>query len=176
MREPTLVARAGPEEFEEGIYPWLLDHPDRASVAWRKLGIPCERIVGLGQGRFGWTDGDGTEVGWQTVLKADNVRVWYAEGRAKLAAAVPAITVRAVAVLHHVRRPRRDGHVVLTHETTIYLFTDSKAAALVARLLGPAAPRLADQGASQLLLFFSGLARYFEEHPEDIEQFLAAGN
>src|SRR5438094_320518 len=38
MRQPTIVARGAPEEFAEGIYRWLLDHPDRASLAWRRLG------------------------------------------------------------------------------------------------------------------------------------------
>src|SRR5262245_53250173 len=59
-RQPTIVARAAPEEFAEGIYDWLLNHPDRGSLAWRRLGIPCAEITDRGQGRFGWSDGQGT--------------------------------------------------------------------------------------------------------------------
>lgn len=173
MREATLVARAAPEEFDLGIYEWLLEHPDRASLAWRRLGIPCAKIRDLGQGRFGWADGEGTEVSWQTVIRAPNVHVWLAEGEAKLGPMVPAVRFRAVAILHHVRRADSAGRAVVTQETTIYLHTDSKAASLIARILGPAAPRLADQGAAQLLLFFSGLTRYFTEHPAEIESLLA---
>lgn len=174
MREATLVARGAPEEFQLGIYDWLLEHPDRASVAWRRLGIPCARIVDLGQGRYGWSDGEGTDVSWRTVVRADNVHVWFAEGQAKLGPMVPAVGFRAVAILHHVRRPGPAGRDVVSHEATVYLHTDSKAAALIARILGPAAPRLADQGAGQLLLFFSGLTRYFLEHPDEIERLLSA--
>ena len=45
----------------------------------------------------------------------------------------------------------------------VYVQTDSKAAALVTRLLGPAAPRMAEQGATQLLMFFSSMAKYLDE-------------
>jgi len=174
IREATLVARAAPEEFELGVYDWLLEHPDRASVAWRRLGIPCARIIDLGQGRYGWSDGEGTDVSWRTVVRADNVHVWFAEGQAKLGPMVPAVSFRAVAILHHVRRAGATGRPVVTQEATVYLHTDSKAASLIAKCLGPAAPRLADQGAGQLLLFFSGLTRYFAEHPDEMERLLAA--
>ena len=61
----------------------------------------------------------------------------------------------------------------IIHEVDIYLQTDSKAAALIARLLGPAAPRLAEQGAEQLLLFFAGLTRYIDVHPDEAGTLLA---
>jgi hypothetical protein len=50
----------------------------------------------------------------------------------------------------------------------LFLYTDSRAAALVARLMGPQAPRLAEQGLSQLELFFSGPAWYLQQHPDRI--------
>ena len=173
MHQPTLSARAAPEDLPLGIYTWLLDHPDRASLAWRRLGIPCAEITLRGDGTYGWSDGQGTEVGWRTVANMDDVRVWYAEGHTRLGPLLPMVPVRAVAVLHHVRQMGADGRSVITHHTDVYVQTDSKAAAAVARLVGPTAPRLAEQGAAQLLLFFSGLTRYFEQHPEDIGILLA---
>jgi hypothetical protein len=174
MRQPTIVARGGPEEFAEGIYRWLLDHPDRASLAWRRLGIPCAQIHCSAPDRFGWTDGQGTDVTWRPVLNTEDQRVWYAEGHARISPMTPAIPVRAVVVVSHATHPGRDGRRIVTQETDVYLQTDSKAAAIVARALGPTMPRLAEQGASQLLLFFSGLTRYFDRHPEDIGALLAA--
>ncbi|MBX7105006.1 MAG: hypothetical protein K1X57_13050 [Gemmataceae bacterium] len=173
-QQPAIVARAVPEEFTEGIYDWLLDHPDRASLAWRRLGIPCAEIAPRPQGRFGWSDGQGTEVNWQVVGKTDTCRVWYAEGQARVSPLMPLVPVKAVVVLHHAKAAGLDGRKRVAHVCDVYLHTDSKAAAMTARMLGPAMPRLAQQGADQLLLFFSGLTRYFEDHPEDIESLLAA--
>lgn len=172
-QQPTIVARAEPEEFSEGIYGWLVENPDRASLAWRRLGIPCAAITPRPDGQFGWTDGQGTEVVWRTAYKSQTMHVWLAEGQAKLGPMLPTVPVRAVAILHHQRQVDSRGQANVTQQTEIYLQTDSKAAALVARILGPAIPRLADTGASQLLLFFSGLTRYLENHPEDIRSLLA---
>jgi hypothetical protein len=173
IQKPTIVARAEPEEFSEGIYCWLVDNPDRASLAWRRLGIPCAAIAQRPDGRYGWTDGQGTEVTWHTAFKNDDMHVWLADGQAKLGPMTPTIAVRAVAVLHHRRTADRYGRPMIKQHAEIYLQTDSKAATIVARILGPAIPHLADTGASQLLLFFSGLTRYFENHPEDIRALLA---
>lgn len=174
VNKPTITARAAPEEFEQGIYPWLLEHPDRASLAWRRLGVPCCEIVDRGQGVFGWTDNDGTEVSWRTVAANDVMRIWYAEGQTKLGPLMPTIPVRAVVVLHSPRNKTRDGRVVVAHATDVYLQTDSKCTAMVMKVLGSATPQLADQGAGQLLLFFSGLTRYFNNHPEDTVTLLSA--
>lgn len=173
-QQPTIVARTAPEEFVEGIYDWLLDHPDRASLAWRRLGIPCAEIGPKPQGRFGWSDGQGTEVNWCVAAKTDNYRVWFAEGQARPGPMMPVVPVKAVVVLHHPKTLGIDGQKRVAHVCDVYLQTDSKAAGIVARMLGPAVPRLAEQGAEQLLLFFSGLTRYFHNHPEDIESLLAA--
>ncbi len=174
IKKPTVLARAVPEEFEQGLYPWLLEHPDRASLAWRRLGVPCAEITDRGQGVFGWSDNSGTEVSWRTVAKSDTMRVWLAEGHTKLGPLLPTIPIHAVVVLHSPKTIRRDGLVVIAHSTDIYLQTESRATAMIAKTLGSAAPQLAEQGAGQLLLFFSGLTRYFNIHPDDVDTLLAA--
>jgi hypothetical protein len=55
---------------------------------------------------------------------------------------------------------------VIKHQIEVFLHTDSRAAALVTRLVGDGAPRMAQQGAEQLLMFFSGIARYAHDKPE----------
>ena len=39
-------------------------------------------------------------------------------------------------------------------------------------MAGPAAPRMAEEGAEQLLFFFSGMARYLEKHPDQMAALL----
>jgi hypothetical protein len=168
VRDPTLSAHGPPEEFVGSAYEWLLDHPDRVATAWRRLGVPCVGITNKGDGRFTWSDGQGSDVAWVTAYSGPTMRIWFAEGQAKPGATLPIIPVKAVAVLRHSKRADDSGQVLVTHEVDVYLQTDSKAAALVARLLGPAAPRLAEQGASQLLLFFSAMAKHIDEHPDQV--------
>ena len=105
---------------------------------------------------------------WLAVGRGAGCRVWYAEGHARPGPLLPLIPVRAVAVLRYAQRRDEDGRLVMTHEVDVYVQTDSKAAALVTRLIGPAGPRLAEQGAAQLLLFFSAMARHLDAHPEQI--------
>jgi hypothetical protein len=172
VRDPTLSAHGPAEEFTGGTYDWLLDHPDRVAVAWRRLGIPCVGITNKGDGQFTWSDGQGSDLGWVTAYRGPNMRIWYAEGQAKAATTLPVIPVKAVAVLRHSQHADDAGQVIVTHEVDVYLQTDSKAAALVTRLLGPAAPRMAEQGASQLLMFFSALAKHLDEHPDQVPTLL----
>jgi len=174
MKDATLSAVSPAEEFvaHPDMYQWLLDHPDRVATAWRRLGIPCVGITNKGDGRFTWSDGLGSDIAWVTAVRGPNLRIWYAEGQAKAASTLPTIPVKAVAVLRHNRRTDDAGQVLVTHEVDVYLQTDSKAAALVARLLGPAAPRMAEQGASQLLMFFSAMAKHLDEHPEELPKLL----
>ncbi len=173
VQSATLSAHAPPEEFRAGVYDWLLDHPDRVALAWRRLGVPCIGITDLGQGRFNWVDGLGSDITWVTVYRSGEARVWYADGRAKVSPMLPVMPVRAVAVLRYVKHTDADGQFVVTHEVDVYLQTDSKMAVLVTKLIGPAAPRLAEQGATQLLLFFSALARHLDQHPEQVPALLA---
>ena len=173
VQQPTLTAHAGPEEVRGRFYEWLLEHPDRASNAWRRLGVPCAPIADLGQGRFGWTDGQGTNVSWRAVARGPELCIWFAEGQGRMGNLLPVVPAKAVAVLKYNRRMGIDGQPYISHEVDIYLQTDSKAAALITRLLGPAAPRLAEQGAEQLLLFFAGLSRYIDAHPDEAGPLLA---
>ncbi|HEY1380149.1 MAG TPA: hypothetical protein VGF55_25325 [Gemmataceae bacterium] len=172
VRDPTLSAHGPAEEFVAGPYDWLLDHPDRVATAWRRLGVPCVGITNKGDGRFLWSDGEGSDIAWVTAYSGPSMRIWYAEGQAKASTSLPVVPVRAVAVLRHTRRSDASGQVLVTHEVDVYLQTDSRAAALVTRLLGPAAPRMAEQGASQLLMFFSAMAKYLDEHPDQVPTLL----
>src|SRR5262249_42308414 len=64
IEQPT-VSGCGPSEEFSGrweTYQWLLDHPDRAALAWRQLGAPCLKINARGEGRFGWHDPQGGDV------------------------------------------------------------------------------------------------------------------
>src|SRR5262249_10346730 len=58
VEQPTLYCH-GPSEVFVGrpaLYYWLLDHPDRAALAWRRLGAPCLGITERGPSCFGWSD------------------------------------------------------------------------------------------------------------------------
>jgi hypothetical protein len=172
VRDPTLAAHGPADEFAAGPYEWLLDHPDRVAVAWRRLGVPCVNIVPKGDDRFAWIDPDGSNVAWVTAYRGPTMRIWYAEGQAKAGPTLPLIPVRAVAVLRHSRRTDEAGQALITHEVDVYVQTDSKAAALVTRLFGPAAPRMAEQGATQLLMFFSSLSKHLDERPDQVPTLL----
>jgi hypothetical protein len=167
VQSPTMTAHGPAEEFPSSFYDWLLDHPDRVALAWRRLGVPCVGITNFGNGTFGWNDGQGSDLIWRCAYAGTGARIWFAEGQARLAAHLPLITVRAVAVLRYSKRKESDGRTFVTHDVDVYMQTDSRAAALVLKLIGPAAPHLAEEGASQLLLFFSGIARHLEAHPEE---------
>lgn len=167
VQSPTLVTHAPAEEFPAAFYEWMLDHPDRVALAWRRLGVPCVGITNRGDGTFAWTDGQGSDLRWQTAWSGPAGRVWYAEGQARPGAHLPLFNVRAVAVLRCSSQKDADGRVFVIHDVDVYMQTDSRAAALVTKLLGPAIPRLAEQAASQLLLFFSGISQHLEAHPED---------
>jgi hypothetical protein len=173
VRDPTLSAHGTGEEFAAGPYDWLLEHPDRVARAWRRIGVPCVDIKPQADGKFAYTDPDGSNISWVTAYRGPNMRIWYADGQAKPAPTVPLIPVRAVAVLRHSRRTDENGQVLITHEVDVYMQTDSNAAALVTRLIGPAAPRLAEQGATQMLLFFSSMAKYLDERPDQVPTLLA---
>ena len=108
-QQPTLSAHGAAEEFVASVYDWLLDHPDRAAVAWRRLGVPCVDIQPIGQGQFRWSDGEGSELVWSTVWRGDADRIWYGEGHARPSPLLPMVPVRVVAILHHavaVAQPR----------------------------------------------------------------------
>jgi hypothetical protein len=175
VRQPTLSAKAADDEFtaHPGVYDWLLEHPDRASLAWRRMQVPCVEITDLGSGRFHWSDANGSELTWQTVGRFADGLVWYATGKVKPGTLLPMVPVRAVAVLRVPRERVDDKAAVFQPVLQVYLQTDSRAANAVLRMIGPAAPRMAEQGAEQLLLFFSGPARYLYRHPGESQRLLA---
>ena len=167
---PTLTAAGGEAGFRARpeLYDWLLDHPDRASAAWRRMGFPCVPIEARPGGWFRWQDDEGSTVDWKPVARFADGVVWYATGSIKRGTLLPAVPVTAVAVLHAPRTPGEDGGpATITPTLRVYMATDSRAAAAVLRLLGPAVPRMAEQGADQVLLFFSGPARYADRHPDE---------
>jgi hypothetical protein len=175
MKDPTVTAVCQVEEFiaHPDTYHWLLDHPDRTAAAWRKLGVGAVEIKTLKDGRFFWKDETGSELVWQTVAKGPNGRVWYAEGQVKPGPLLPTFPVTAVAILALSEQARTTGDSVIKHQLEVYLHTDSKAAALVTRVLGDSAPKMAQQGSEQLLMFFSGIAKYAHDKPEKAQGLLS---
>lgn len=174
MEHPTLASN-GPVEVFRGsptLYDWLLDHPDRAVRMWRRLGARCMEITDCGGGRFGWTDGQGSEVHWEAVVRGPRLRVWYAEGGVRPDGLLPRVALRAVVVLRFTEDEAGVGRAEIRHQADLFLQTDSKVAALVARMLGPSAPRLAEQCVGQMELFFSALVWYLDRHPEHAEALL----
>jgi hypothetical protein len=168
MAQPTLVTSAGPERFfiNDEMYQWLLNHPDRVALAWRRSGVPALDIQDEKNGWFSWKDGEGTELSWITVAKSDKGRIWFAEGKVRPGPLLPVIPVRAVAILRHETFTNAKGRISVRHQVDAFLQTDSKFAALVMRILGPTAPKLAEQGADQLLYFFSGIGKLVDADPD----------
>ena len=176
MKAPTLSAKTAEEEFvaHPAVYDWLLDHPDRTALGWQRMKIPCVDILDLGKGQFHWADESGSELYWQTVGDIPNGRIWYATGKVKAAALLPMIPVKAVAVLQAPRgAPDTNGYCTFKPVVNVYMQCDSKLANAALRMAGPSAPKMAEEGAGQLLYFFSGVARYLEKNPDQVESVLA---
>jgi hypothetical protein len=171
MEKPTVVARGPAETFScvPEQYFWLLDNPDRAVTAWRRLGAKCVSIDRRGPSKFGYTDETGTDIGWEVLYQSTRVRIWYAEGKVKPSAVLPLVPVKALIVLHHADGKLSDGTVVVQHHAEVVVHTDSKAASAVTKMMGHSAPKLAEQGLGQLNIFFSALSCYLDRHPERIE-------
>jgi hypothetical protein len=175
MKDPTLTAVSPAEEFvaNTDMYQWLLDHPDRTAGAWRKMGVAAVEIKTLKDGRFCWKDDSGSELVWQNVAQGPTGRVWYAEGKVNPGPLLPTVSVKAVAVLTYADTPRSTGDAVIKHQVEVFLHTDSKTANLMTKALGDSAPRMAAQGSEQLLMFFSGIAKYAHDKPEKARTLLA---
>jgi hypothetical protein len=171
MDRPTVAARGPSETFEcvPEQYYWLLDNPERAVMAWRRLGAKCVSINRRGPGKFGYTDDTGTDIGWEVIHQSPNARIWFAEGKVKPSAVLPLVPVKALIILHHTDGKTPDGTVVVRHHAEVVIHTDSKAASTVTKMMGHSAPKLAEQGLGQLNLFFSALSCYLERHPERVE-------
>ena len=113
---------------------------------------------------------------WQTLHKGPGIRVWFAEGKVRPGPVLPLVPVQAVVVLRHNDSRAPDGAVVMHHQCDVFVHTDSKTAAMMTRMLGPTANRVAEQGLGQLQLFFSWLSSYLERHPEQAAALLKSGD
>jgi hypothetical protein len=168
IEQPT-VSGCGPSEEFSGrweTYQWLLDHPDRAALAWRQLGAPCLKINCRGEGCFGWHDPQGGDVSWEAIYRTPAMSIWYADGRARPGVLLPTVPVRVVLVMHHSEHDNPLGRQQIVQQADLFLQTDSAAAALIVRLFGPSIPRLTEQCLAQVEYFFSGLASHLYRHPE----------
>lgn len=174
VRHPTVATQSSGDEIicTVAVYEWLYDHPDRVALAWQRLKIPTVAITDLGNGRFGWTDQNGSEVIWQTVGTFADGLVWYASGKVKISAVSPSIPIQATFVVSHPRKAEKDGVAVFVPHVQVYVHSDSKAANLALRIIGPTAPRLAEEAASQLLDFFGGIAAVVQKNPTKAEMLL----
>jgi hypothetical protein len=168
LDQPLFSTRGPAETFacQPFQYTYLLDHPDQAVKLWRKLGAKCVTISDRGQGRFGWSDEKGGDLHWDTAYNGPKMRIWYAEGKVRPGALLPLVNVRAVVVLRHSEGKDAKGNPLVRHQAELFLTSDSATAALAARLLGPSAPRMAEQYVGQMQTFFSALAWYYGRHPE----------
>lgn len=173
IQRPTVFGNGPTEAFSGNptTYNWLLEHPDRGVVAWRKLGAKCTDISDRKNGTFSWTDGHGSEIHWQTVHATPTQRVWYAEGKVR-PGLLPAVPVHIVVLLRHGDRQADDGKTVIYHQAHVFVQTDSRAASVITRMLGASAPRVADQCLGQLEMFFSALVWYLNQHPERSQSLL----
>lgn len=175
LQKPTLTSQAKEDSFtaHPQVYDWLVHHPDRTSKAWNRMNVPCVEIREVAGKRYTWTDGEGSDLTWQLVGQFTDGWVWYASGKVKPGSLLPTVPVKAVAILHAPREANLAGSARFKPSVKVAILTDSRAANALLRMVGPAGPRMAEQGAEQLLLFFSGVAAYIHEHPEKMEQLLA---
>ena len=174
LDKPAFIAKGPSETFfcKPQQYQYILDHPDRAVGAWRKLGAKCVTIAAKGEQLFAWSDDQGSEVTWETIHRGKELHIWFAEGKVRPGAVMPLVPLKALVVMRHKEQRNPDGATLVQHQADLYVQTDSKTAAMMTRLLGPASQRLAEQGMGQLQLFFSGLSWYLDRHPDQAEELL----
>ncbi|CAN5484838.1 hypothetical protein BH11PLA2_BH11PLA2_34130 [soil metagenome] len=176
IAKPTLSTKTAEDPFTctTAIYSWMLEHPDRVSLAWQRLDVPCVDITSLPNGQFAWADDQGSKLIWEPVAKLNDGVVWYATGHVKPAALLPMVPVKAVAVLRYPGiATKTPGLATITPELQVWFQTDNRAASAILRMIGPAAPKMAEEGAGQLLYFFSGVGKYVQKHPTAAPALLA---
>lgn len=168
LQHPTLYTHGPVESFQcqPGLYTWLLDNPDRTMQGWQQLGAKCIEITNRGNGVFGWSDDQGSDVWWQTIYPGHNMRIWYAEGQVKPGKLLPMVPVQCVVILHHEVVEKGDKQALMQHKADIFVRTSSRAAALITRMMGPSVPHLAEQAATQLQMFFAAMAWYCQKNPD----------
>jgi hypothetical protein len=174
LEKPAFTAKGPSESFfcRPEHYQFFLDHPDRAVTAWRRLGAKCVTIANRGAQQFGWCDDQGSEVTWETIHRGAELHIWYAEGKVRPGPLMPLVPVKALLVMRHKELQARDGASRVQHQAELYVQTDSKTASALTRMLGPATARMAEQGMGQIQLFFSGISRYLDGHPDQVETLL----
>jgi len=84
---------------------------------------------------------------------------------------LPLVPVELVLVMHHEETPSAGG-VAIEHHADLFLHTDSKTALLFARLMGTSTTKAAEQGLTQLQLFFSALSWYLDQHPDRAQKLM----
>jgi hypothetical protein len=175
LEQPTLTTRGHSEVFpcKPALYYWFLDHPDQAAIVWKRLGAQCVELNDRGHGCFGWKDDQGSDLHWETVYRSPRLRVLFAEGQVRPAAMLPLVPVQAVLLLQHLEGTDGAGKPLLKHQAELLIHTDSKTAALIAKVVGTSAPKFAEQYVAQLQMFFAALPWYIDRHPEQRNALLA---
>jgi hypothetical protein len=159
VEKPSLSAKGPSETFNthSHVYRWLLDHPDKTIHLWRTIGATVAEIETRPDG-YHFSDESGTQVHWQTVLAQPGIHVWFAEGKVKPSVVLPLTSFRAVGVMQYKDGPDTKGLPAVRHQVHFFVQCDSRAAALVLRLFGASAPKVAEQHLEQLQLFYGGMA------------------
>ena len=80
--------------------------------------------------------------------------------------AVVAQMADRIMVLRYGELPGPNGGKQVQHQADMFLYTDSIGAAIAAKVVGAAAPKMAEQCVTQMQMFFSGLAWYVHRHPD----------
>jgi hypothetical protein len=173
--KPTLHARGPAEAFvcRPDVYHWLLDHPTRAVLAWRRLGAKTVEIEDRGGEVYGWSDPNSSDIAWETVYRDSAMRVWYAHGKVRPAAWLGLVPVEVVLVLQYAQAEDTPGRPVVHHQADFFLHTDSRMVTVATKLLGQSAPKMAEQYVAQMEMFYSALAWYLDQHPERMPSLLA---
>jgi hypothetical protein len=168
IEKPALFTQGPVETFacSPRVYYWLLQHPDRGVIAWKRLGAQCVMINERGPGRFGWSDEHGSDLQWDTVFESKDQHIWYAEGKVRPAPMLPLVPVKAIVSLRFSEETGPGGVPMMQQQADMFLYTDSIGAALAAKLLGAAAPKMAEQCVTQMQMFFSGMAWYINRYPD----------
>jgi hypothetical protein len=174
VEKSTVSARGPAETFQcqPEHYEYFLDHPDRAVVAWRRIGAKCVNILPKGPGRYGWTDDHGSEMTWSLIARSPGLRMWYADGKIKPGQVLPAIPGKAVVVLRYQTLRKDDGIITVQQQTDLYVLTDNVTAAIATKLVGGSLTRYAEQGIGNMQTFFSALSWYLERHPDRVDELL----
>jgi hypothetical protein len=167
LERPTLHARGPAETFncQPEVYHWLVNHPDQVVRLWRALGARCTSIEVEAEGTYRWHDPQAGEIHWYTIVDTPQQHIWYAEGRVRATAVLPASSVQAVVVLQCAEGTDEAGHSAIRHQIDLMVHTDSRALSFAARLFGDSVPRAAEQYIGQMEMFFGGLAWYLQQNP-----------